>query len=83
MKEQTHSLTEIQGAIKAIQTEIVGHQPYNDTCREAGLWREVAIRSMRCAETMANMLQYRVTQNQALAQKSAHTWKTPYASPKK
>ena len=72
MKEQTHSLTEIQGAIKAIQTEIAGRQPCNDTCRETELWREVAVRSMRCAENMANMLQYHVTQNQALAQKSSH-----------
>ena len=72
MKGQTHDLTEIQGAIKAVQTEIADRQPCNSPCREAGLWREVAVRSMWCAVKLAGMLQEQATQNRTLAQKNTH-----------
>lgn len=72
MKEQTRNLTGIQGAIKAIQIEIADSQPCDVPCREAGLWREVAVRSVWCAVKLAGMLQEQATQSRTLAQKSAH-----------
>ena len=72
MKGQTYDLTEIQGAIKAVQAEIAGRQTCDVSCREAGLWREVAARSVWCAGKLAGMLQGQTTQNRELAQKNAH-----------
>ena len=81
MKGQTHDLTEIHRAIKAVQAEIAEHPLYDDTCN-ARLWREVATRSVGCMERMVGMLQEQTAQNRTLAQEKAHM-EDPYASPKR
>ena len=63
---------EIRGAIKAVQTEIADRQTCDVPCREARLWREVAVRSVWCAEKLAGMLQGQAAQNRELAQKNTH-----------
>ena len=72
MKRQAHTPTEIQGAIKAVQTEIADLRPCDSPCRETLLWREVAVKLAICAERLAGMLQDQTAQNQTLAQKNAH-----------